>query len=206
MSIDDVLVGESTIRVLTMAGEEFEFDRSDDEVAYQGDGEPPQAAIDALEERGFTVAAEEWPTYVDVYVSDEPSGRNAAADLFPDKGTAYDIASGMGTHLDLTYRVEQNGENTLVAVDAPDGGRLVRQQEETPDSVFNEVWVEYTREQFDKEVELYIPESLSPAEYEEVGYMPASRRSDNEPFNWSAFYDFYMWLVENGYAIVPIDE
>lgn len=64
---------------------------------------------------------------------------------------------------------------------------------------FAGVYAEYTDEVLGKRVELSAPDDFGPEEWDSVGYMPPDRRSDNEVYGWSKFYDFFWWLHENGY-------
>jgi hypothetical protein len=64
---------------------------------------------------------------------------------------------------------------------------------------FSEIWAEYTDEHLGRRADLSVPDGFDRSEWDSVGYMPPERRSENEPYNWSAFYDFFCWLRENGY-------
>lgn len=72
-----------------------------------------------------------------------------------------------------------------------------REPEETVE--FDEAWYHYTEENLGHPANLNIPEEFNPSEWEELGYIPPERRSGNERYNWSQFYDFWLWLKENGY-------
>jgi hypothetical protein len=111
----------------------------------------------------------------------------------------------MGTFLDCTYLVEETGDTTLLSVAQSGDDPLVRRATDAPAAGFDDIWAAYTDDEFGSACELYLPDELSPADWEEVGYMEQSRRSPNERHSWSKFYDFYIWLVENGYAVVPRD-
>ena len=67
------------------------------------------------------------------------------------------------------------------------------------DADFSEVWAEYTADHLEKRTELYIPAEFDRSEWDSVGYIPPERRSDNEVYSWSQFYDFFCWLRDNGY-------
>ncbi|WP_222913522.1 hypothetical protein [Natrinema sp. SYSU A 869] len=43
-----------------------------------------------------------------------------------------------------------------------------------------------------------IPEEFDRSEWDSVGYIPPDRRSSNEVYNWSQFYDFWKWLKQEG--------
>ncbi|MCQ4334612.1 hypothetical protein KM295_14225 [Natronomonas sp. F2-12] len=64
---------------------------------------------------------------------------------------------------------------------------------------FASLYAEYTADTYGSRIDLNAPDEFGRDEWDEFGYMPPKRRSDNERFGWSKFYDFYMWLLENGY-------
>ena len=64
---------------------------------------------------------------------------------------------------------------------------------------FAEVWAEYTEENLRKRAELSVPDDFDRSEWDSVGYIPPKRRSDNEIYSWSKFYDFFIWLRNSGY-------
>jgi len=71
------------------------------------------------------------------------------------------------------------------------------------DRSFADVWADYTEDHLGKRTELSIPEDFDRSEWREVGYLPPKRRSDNEVYSWSQFYDFFQWLQERGYLTMP---
>lgn len=63
---------------------------------------------------------------------------------------------------------------------------------------FREIWADYTESNLGRRIELHVPDEFEPDEWDDVGYLPPERRSDNEIYNWSEFYDFFDWLREQG--------
>lgn len=75
---------------------------------------------------------------------------------------------------------------------------------------FATVYAEWTAETHDHRMEINAPDEFGREEWDSLGYMPPERRSENEQYGWSKFYDFFIWLREHGYldetAIKECDE
>ncbi|MDR9432184.1 MAG: hypothetical protein RI568_16005 [Natronomonas sp.] len=64
---------------------------------------------------------------------------------------------------------------------------------------FATLYAEWTEDTHGHRMELNAPDEFGREEWDSLGYMPPERRSRNEEYGWSKFYDFFMWLRENGY-------
>lgn len=70
-------------------------------------------------------------------------------------------------------------------------------------TTFEEVWNEYAKDKYGKEfTAFHVPEEFAPEDYDSVGYIPVERRSSNEAYSWSQFYDFWSWLKDRGFIKV----